>query len=602
MDKNIYRTIAVVTGVFMLTVATMLAINYFQVRQITPLQTDVMETLKGLNEMNPDNAELQQQIRQLDLLARKAYFVQEDHQKMGVYLLLGMAAVFVVCLRGYYKGVMHIAPKEIDLFDEWMMQSRSRKYVHWLAGALTAVAVVAVVASNPQWFESEEPAEEELLAESVEMTEESAAVAAEPVAAESEEAAPAEAEATEQTTEAAAESATEQTATAAAQPAAARVNHHTFRGRNANGHSPARNIPAQWDLSGGGKIAWHQTTKGKQGYSSPIVHNNKIFFTGGDAETRELYCHDLLTGEHLWTLPATNIPGSPATPPTVAGNTGYASATAATDGNYVCAIFATGDIICADMDGKRAWAKNLGVPDNQYGYVSSLLVWGSSVFVQYDNNNTHKIMALDIATGNVRWQQERDTKVCWSSPIIATVDGKAQLVLMGNPDVRAYNPSTGEQLWSVPGMGGEVCPSPCSGDGVIYAANEYAKLMAINGADGSILWEAADYLPEVSSPVVVGGRVYIATSYGVLAAFDAKTGELKGEKELNMELYSSPMVVDGKIYIIGTGGQVRVMAANDELTDVASFETGEQTYATPAFVDGKIVIRTEQSIYCVSES
>ena len=115
MDKNIYRTIAVVTGVFMLTVATMLAIHYFQVRQITPLQTDVMETLKGLNEMNSDNAELQQQIRQLDLLARKAYFVQEDHQKMGVYLLLGMAAVFVVCLRGYYKGVMHIAPKEIDL-------------------------------------------------------------------------------------------------------------------------------------------------------------------------------------------------------------------------------------------------------------------------------------------------------------------------------------------------------------------------------------------------------------------------------------------------------------------------------------------------------
>lgn len=604
MKKDIYRTIAVVTGVFMLTVASMLAINYFQVRQITPLQTDVMETLKGLNEMNSDNEQLQTQIRQLDLLARKAYFVQEDHQKVGVYLLLGMAVVFVVCLRGYYQGVMHLAPKEIDLFDEWLVQSRSRKYVHWLAGVLTVVALVAVVASNPDWFKSDEPVSEELVAENVEPVVEEPVAAAEPTteapAETAETATETEAPAAEAPAAAEVAEATPAAAAAPTAPAAARVNHHMFRGRNSNGHSAARNIPTQWDPASGDKVVWRQTELGKQGFSSPIVHNDKIFFTGGDEAARELYCYDMNTGNHLWTLAATGIPGSPSTPPAVAGNTGYASATAATDGNYVCAIFATGDIICADMNGKRVWAKNLGVPENQYGYVSSLLVWGNSVFVQYDNNNIHKVMAFDIATGNVRWQKERDTKVCWSSPIIATVDGKAQLILMGNPDVRAYNPSTGEQLWSVSGMGGEVCPSPCSADGVIFAANEYAKLMAINGADGSILWEAGDYLPEVSSPIAFGGRVYIATSYGVLAAFDAKTGELKAEKELNMELYSSPMVVDGKVYIIGTNGQVHVMAANDELTDVAVFQTGEMTYATPAFVDGKVVVRTEQSLYCVS--
>ena len=601
MDKNIYRTIALVTGVFMLTVATMLAINYFQVRQITPLQTDVMETLKGLNEMNSDNEQLQAQIRQLDLLARKAYFVQEDHQKVGVYLLLGMAAVFVFCLREYYKGVMHIAPKEIDIFDEWLMKSRSRRYVHWLAGVLTVVALIAVVASNPQLFERDEEPLQELMAESAVVEDEVTKAMSESIAMEATEVVSA-AETVEPNAESVAEATTPVATTASTvTPAAARVNHHMFRGRNSNGHSQAKGVPTQWDLPGGGKIAWRQTEMGKQGFSSPIVHNNKLFFTGGDQASRELYCHDLSTGEHLWTLAATNIPGSPSTPPLVAGNTGYASATAATDGNYVCAIFATGDIICADMDGNRVWAKNLGVPDNQYGYVSSLLVWGNSVFVQYDNNNTHKVMAIELATGNVRWQTERDTKVAWSSPIIAMVGGQAQLILMGNPDVRAYNPSTGEQLWSVSGMGGEVCPSPCSADGVIYAANEYAKLMAINGTDGSILWESADYLPEVSSPVVAGGRVYIATSYGVLAAYDAKTGEFKGEKELNMELYSSPMVVDGKIYIIGTSGQVYVMAANDDLTNIAVFETGETTYATPAFVDGKIVVRTEQSVYCVTE-
>lgn len=615
MKKDIYKTIAIITGTFMLTVAFMLIINYFQVRQITPLQTEVMETLKSLNESHGENETLQLQIRQLDLLARKAYFVQEEHQKMGVYLLLGMAAVFVFCLREYYADVKHIAPKEIDTVDEWLMQSKSRKYLHYAMASLGVVALIAVAASNTHWFEKEQSqADTTLVAENV-STEQEEPILENTVESEAEpQPTEVEAPATEQPTQEVTTTVPD-TTTPTEQPAtevkeepkpapapAARVNHQMFRGRNSNGHSSARNIPTAWDLATGSKVAWREVLTTKQGFSSPVVHNDKIFFTGGDEAGRELYCHDLATGKLLWTLAADGIAGSPATPPQVASNTGYAAATPATDGKYVCAIFATGDIICADMDGKRVWAKNLGVPENQYGYVSSLLVWGGSVFVQYDNENIHKIISLDIATGNVRWQKERDTKICWSSPIIATVDGKAQLILMGNPDVRAYNPSTGEQLWSVTGMGGEVCPSPCSADGVIYAANEYAKLMAINGADGSVLWEATDYLPEVASPVVAGGRVYIATSYGVLAAFDAKTGELKAEKELNTELYSSPMVVEGKIYIIGTNGQVYIFAANDDLTQINTFATGEMTYATPAFVDGKVVVRTLDSVYCITES
>ena len=61
------------------------------------------------------------------------------------------------------------------------------------------------------------------------------------------------------------------------------------------------------------------------------------------------------------------------------GRHGLASSSVATDGNRVCAIFATGDVVCADMDGKQLWAKNLGVPDNHYGFVSSLLIFGNTL-------------------------------------------------------------------------------------------------------------------------------------------------------------------------------------------------------------------------------
>ncbi len=149
MNKDIYRNIAAVTAIFIISLSVMLITNYFQVRGVTPLQTEVVETLKLLNDTNPDNPELQEQIRQLDLLARRAYFIQADHLKLGVYILLGMVAVFVVCLRFYFKGEMHIPDKEIDPIDEWMLKSKSRKYITWSMFGLVGVSLFFVFLSSP---------------------------------------------------------------------------------------------------------------------------------------------------------------------------------------------------------------------------------------------------------------------------------------------------------------------------------------------------------------------------------------------------------------------------------------------------------------------
>ena len=177
---------------------------------------------------------------------------------------------------------------------------------------------------------------------------------------------------------------------------------------------------------------------------------------------------------------------------------------------------------------------------------------------------------------------------------------KPQLILMGNPAITAYDPNSGEQLWQGGCMGGEGCSCPCSIDGVIFGANEYAKLVAINGADGKVLWESSDYLPEVSSPVATKDHLYVATSYGVLAAYDTKTGALAKEHELNVEFYSSPMIVEGKLYLFSNDGKMHIFSTDNEFNLLSSFETGERTMATPAFTDGKIVVRTEKSIYCVA--
>ena len=590
MKKVIYRNIAIVSAIFIITFSVMLVTNYFQVRGATPLQTEVAETLKQMNDENANNPALQEQIRQLDLMARKAYFVQHDRLMAGVYILLGMLTVFLVCIRLYFTGTKDIPDKEIDPVDEWAIKTKARQYIVWGTSGLAATALVFAVLSSPH-LRTEQP-DIAIHARNTEMLSETDTdlspqeMGANP-AMDTEKTQPAEI--------------TEPTTTATAETTLSNGTHNAFRGNNSNGISGARNVPVKWDLAKGTNIAWKREIP-RKGFNSPVINGNRVFFSGADEQVRELFCYDLDTGEKLWSLVADHIPGSPVSAPETQDDTGLAASGVATNGKQVCAIFGTGDLICADMNGKRLWAKNLGVPDIHYGYASSLLTFGNLLIVQYDVQNHPRVMAFDIATGAERWSKNRTEKVkmSWSSPMIAYLNNAPLLTLTGSPGVTAYNPNTGEQLWRVECLSGEVAASACSANGVVYAATEYAQMTAINAADGTVLWDNNDFLPEVASPVATKNNIYMATSYGLVASFDTQTGKTRVEHELVMGFHASPIIADGKVFLINIAGKVHIFSADDGFKLLDSFETGEPTHATPAFTDGKIVVRTEKRIYCVS--
>ena len=629
MKKVIFRNITLVSAIFIVTFSIMLITNYFQVRQSSPLQTEIIESLKELNIQNSGNTELQAQIRQLDLMARKAYFVSMDHLITGVYILIGMLLVFIVSIRLYFTNYRDIPEKELDPIDEWVIKTQARKYVGFTATGMAAIALLFVVLSTPFLKDNtEEPKDESLQASLV--TQETTSAEPEP---ETVEETPVQSELEEETTEASESSVVEiEEPTISDKPAKVKEeikqetvpekveeinpepvkeetkavttsintsNSNAFRGNNSNGLSDAKNVPTKWDLAAGTNIAW-KTPIPLKGHNSPIVNGDKVFFTGADQNNRILFCYGLSDGKSLWQLKAENIPGSPASAPKTTDDTGLAAPTVASNGKQVCAIFGTGDLICADMNGQKLWAKNIGVPDNHYGYASSLLTYKNLLLVQYDNSNESKVIALDMATGDEKWSTPREEKITWSSPVLAKVGAKQQLVLMGNPAMAAYDPDNGKQLWRVEYLSGEVGASACSANGIVYGASEYASLTAINGADGSVLWNASDYLPEVASPVATASNVYVATSYGIVVSYDAKTGELKKEQEFDGEFYSSPIIAEGKIYLFSTDGIMHIFSADNEFNLLDSFETGEKVFATPAFINDKIVVRTEESIYCVT--
>ena len=593
MNKNIYRNVALVTTIFALAMIVMMGTSWLQMQKATPLQSEVMETLKQLNENNDENAKLADEIRQLDLLSRKAYFTQKSHLKTGAWILFAMGLVIGASLRMYFKDAKDLPEKDLNPIDEWMSKSKSRKYIRWGVGGLVAASLLIALLNSEGLRTKVKEVAESAEAQLAQADEEE--VVAPSDAPEQGEVAVV--QANDST------SAGDSTMTAEAVRDSfptPRLTSNAFRGNNASGISSARGIPTSWDLKSGKNILWQKQIP-KHGYNSPVVNGRNIFLTGADNQARELYCFDLWTGELRWTVKADGIAGSPSTMPKVNADTGLAASTVATNGNQVCAIFATGDVICSDMDGKRLWAKNIGVPNNHYGFASSLLMVGNELIIQYDNNSDAKLIALNVANGSQLWSKSRKDKIAWSSPILTQAGGQQAIVVMGNPAITAYGASSGKELWRVECMSGEVGSSPCASNGVVYGASEYASCVAINAATGEKLWEVNDCLPECSSPVATKDLLYVATSYGAVCAYNTSNGEVVKQHELSTPFYSSPVIADGKVYLFSNSGKCYIFSTGKDFNLITSFETGEKTFATPAFTDGMMVVRTDKSLYVVKK-
>ena len=71
------RKIVVITGIFAFALSILMIANYIQTTSIEPLNNKVLNQLMLQLQKEPDNQTLKEQIRALDLLARKAYFTNQ---------------------------------------------------------------------------------------------------------------------------------------------------------------------------------------------------------------------------------------------------------------------------------------------------------------------------------------------------------------------------------------------------------------------------------------------------------------------------------------------------------------------------------------------
>ena len=118
--------------------------------------------------------------------------------------------------------------------------------------------------------------------------------------------------------------------------------------------------------------------------------------------------------------------------------------------------------------------------------------------------------------------------------------------------------------------------------------------------DTHVRWTYTKHVPFCASPVVVDEQLFWVKDGAIVSCITARTGKLlkQGRLEAIGDYYSSPVAGDGKIYLLNEEGKLTVISASSDWQVLHTADFGENTYATPALVDGRVYLRTTGHLYC----
>ena len=540
---------------FILTLGLLLAYDMYRNR--APIK-QAQDELAELKQQDLADAKLAQTVRNLDYLYRSAYFQTKDKQKRGV-LLLGIA-FFVLC--GLFGAEMFwFAPKLKVPCGSGAAPEKERRQLLVFAscGIVVLIAALAVL----RW--TLVPAEKK----TVQIAAGDTGTQTRP-----DEVKPVQTE----------------TIDLAAALEAERAQWPQFRGSTLPN---ANMLPANWDF----QEKWTSAVA-LPGNGSPVVWDDLVFVSGSDGKTGAVSCYDATTGVLKWKAETPPF----AALPEVGEDTGYAAPTPCVDSKRVYAVFASGDVLCVGHDGTQLWHKRLPNPVVMYGYASSPLLMGDKLIVQYDLDESQTLFALNVFTGEIAWENERESAPSWSSPKGVVADGKGMIFTAGNELAELFDLETGEELWWLECMGGEVAASASVRDDKIFFSNSGAFTGAFRASDGEILFQNDDSpAPDVASAVLFGDQYLLFGSGGTIIGIDATDGHELYEVDLDNGFYSSPVAVGGKIVAVNMDGVLYEFELGAEkLETVGKYELGKSVVCVPAFHKGNVILRTrDNALICL---
>jgi outer membrane protein assembly factor BamB len=368
-----------------------------------------------------------------------------------------------------------------------------------------------------------------------------------------------------------------------------------FRGPLRDGIYRERPVLTRWPASGLTPM-WKQPIGG--GYASFAVAHGVAFTIEQRRHQEVVTAYDVDTGRERWAH------GWDAEFKEWMGGDGPRATPAWHDGRLY-ALGATGEFRCLDArTGRRIWRINIledNAADNlPWGMAASPLVVDDLVIVLPGGAVGRSVVAYDRRTGGRRWSALND-KGAYSAPMIATIGGRRQLLVMTARRLVALTVEAGELLWEYPwptandiNASQPVILAP--GNRVLLSSGygHGAAVIEVIESDGRyrtrLVWENTRLKNRFSSSIELDGYIY-GLDEAILTCLHAGTGEVawKGGRYGHGQF----LLASGHLVLLTEEGDLVLIRATPERHDeVARFPVLDgKTWNHPALDDGRLLVR-----------
>ncbi|MCA1629125.1 MAG: PQQ-like beta-propeller repeat protein [Acidobacteria bacterium] len=378
-----------------------------------------------------------------------------------------------------------------------------------------------------------------------------------------------------------------------------------FRGPNRDGRYEERAIrTGGW---GALKPMWKQPVG--DGFSSFVVADGVAYTIEQRRRQEVVAAYQVETGRELWTRGW----GAAFSP----DDTGDGPRSTPTwDAGRLYALGAEGELECLDAKtGRVVWQKNIltdnGAANLQWGTAASPLVVDDKVIVMPGGSSGKAFVAYNKMTGARAWSSQND-HASYTSPMLATLGGRRQIVGVTASRLVGLDPSDGSLLWSQSWntqMGINVAQPIAVGRNRVFLSAGYGHGAALveltpqgKGFEARTVWENTNLKTKFNSAVLDGGFVY-GLDEGILTCIDLATGERRwkgGRYNYGQVLYASGhlIVTDG-----GSGEVALVRADPAQYAEVARFQAvSGKTWNVPALAGGRLLVRNGSEMACYNLS
>jgi hypothetical protein len=382
-----------------------------------------------------------------------------------------------------------------------------------------------------------------------------------------------------------------------------------FMGPNGDGTSVEKGLLRAWPTDGP-KVLW--TAPLGPGYGGAAIRDGKVYVLDRvDQQKDILRCFTLAEGKEEWTF-GYDAPGQ-------VDHDGSRSTPAVSD-RFVFTAGPFGQVYCVDRDTHQAvWKKDLANDYTskrpQWGFAQSPVLYKDTVILAPQSRQIG-LVALEQASGKERWHSESIGPMAYGSPLLVTLGGVEQFVIVNNLGASGVRASDGGLLWKY----AHECKIPipnvtAMGNDRLFLTGAYrAGSAIIQIAHEGSTWSAK----ELSRNDQIGGHchpalfsrdhLYILCNVNErrdgLVCFDSDCKVAwQTRNEPNLDKGGSILTGDGLIYIMdGRSGELHIMEpspAGFKSLGTAKLLSGKEIWGPLALADGKLLIRDQSQMKCV---